>query len=135
MGLIQNALFTAMLLGFEKAIGQPQKTPEPAWHTPEHPSTDETTRKAREMATTAQKQPQSRPLPLFVHTYPWPSGECSSAVLPVALRGSVKKNVAPWPGSDSTQMRPPWRSTTFLQIANPMPVPGCSRGGRSLSRG
>ena len=38
----------------------------------------------------------------------------------------------PCPGRDSTQMRPPWRPTTFLQIARPMPVPGylprgCSR--------
>ena len=38
--------------------------------------------------------------------------------------GSVKQNRLPRPGSDSTQMRPPWRSTTFLQIARPMPVPG-----------
>ena len=33
----------------------------------------------------------------------------------------------PEPGVDSTQMRPPWRSTIFLQIARPMPVPGYSR--------
>ncbi len=32
--------------------------------------------------------------------------------------------VAPRPGSDSTQIRPPWRSTILLQIAKPMPVPG-----------
>src|SRR5215813_1603544 len=38
----------------------------------------------------------------------------------------VNKNVAPWPHCDSTQIRPPWRSTIFLQIANPMPVPGYS---------
>jgi hypothetical protein len=36
----------------------------------------------------------------------------------------VKKNVAPSPGWDSTQICPPWRSTTFLQMAKPMPVPG-----------
>ena len=46
--------------------------------------------------------------------------------------GSVKQNVAPCPGSDSIQIRPPWRSTIFLQIAKPMPVPAycfwvCSR--------
>jgi hypothetical protein len=33
----------------------------------------------------------------------------------------VKKKVAPWRGLDSTQMRPPWRSTIFLQMARPMP--------------
>jgi hypothetical protein len=38
--------------------------------------------------------------------------------------GNVKKNVDPLPGSDSTQISPPWRSTIFLQMANPMPVPG-----------
>ena len=36
----------------------------------------------------------------------------------------MKKKVLPWPGSDSSQMRPPWHSTTFLQIASPMPLPG-----------
>ncbi len=30
-------------------------------------------------------------------------------------------------------MRPPWRSTTFLQMAKPMPVPGyCSRRVQAL---
>ena len=38
----------------------------------------------------------------------------------------------PWPGRDSTQIRPPCRSTILLQIASPIPVPGylsrpCSR--------
>src|SRR5205085_6225732 len=40
--------------------------------------------------------------------------------------GSVKWNWLPSPGVEFTQMRPPWRSTTFLQIARPMPVPGYS---------
>ena len=40
--------------------------------------------------------------------------------------GMVKEKVEPLPGSDSTQMRPPWRSTIFLQMARPMPVPGYS---------
>jgi hypothetical protein len=35
----------------------------------------------------------------------------------------VKEKVAPLPGSEVTQMRPPWRSTIFLQIANPIPLP------------
>src|SRR5712692_993393 len=35
-------------------------------------------------------------------------------------------NVEPWPGVDSTQMTPPCFSTIFLQIASPIPVPGCS---------
>ena len=37
--------------------------------------------------------------------------------------GMVKKMVAPFPGSEVTQMRPPWRSTIFLHVARPMPVP------------
>ena len=43
-----------------------------------------------------------------------------------SLTGTVKKNVDPLPGSDSTQMRPPWRSTIFLHTARPMPVPSYS---------
>src|SRR5204863_1582512 len=42
------------------------------------------------------------------------------------LLGSVKWNWLPSPGAEVTQMRPPWRSATFLQIARPMPVPGYS---------
>ena len=42
----------------------------------------------------------------------------------VASAGIENQNVAPWPGWDSTQMVPPCRSTIFLQIASPMPVPG-----------
>lgn len=38
--------------------------------------------------------------------------------------GSVNRNVAPWPAAEYTQMRPPWDSTIFLQIAKPTPVPG-----------
>ena len=37
--------------------------------------------------------------------------------------GSVNENVLPWPGSLSTQMRPPWYSTISLQIGRPRPVP------------
>ena len=40
------------------------------------------------------------------------------------VSGSEKKKVEPRPGSDSTQMSPWWRSTIFLQMARPMPVPG-----------
>ncbi len=40
--------------------------------------------------------------------------------------GNVKRNVVPSPSFDSTQILPPWRSTIFLQIARPMPVPGYS---------
>ena len=61
-------------------------------------------------------------------------GNCPAhmTIIPVKLRrrisfshqaGIEKKNVAPRPSSDSTQMRPPYRSTNFLQIAKPMPVP------------
>src|ERR1700733_11833837 len=38
----------------------------------------------------------------------------------------VKRNVEPCPGCDSTEMLPPCRSTIFLQMANPMPVPSNS---------
>ena len=45
----------------------------------------------------------------------------------------MKLKVAPCPGSDSTQIRPPWRSTILLQIARPMPVPGyCLSGVQAL---
>src|SRR5829696_1263379 len=40
--------------------------------------------------------------------------------------GRVNLKRAPAPGSDSTQISPPWRSTAFLQIARPMPVPSYS---------
>src|SRR5207245_4408010 len=38
--------------------------------------------------------------------------------------GMLKEKVAPFPGSDSTQIRPPCRSTMRLHTARPMPVPG-----------
>ena len=38
--------------------------------------------------------------------------------------GSVKKKVEPFPTSDSTQIRPPYRSTIFRHVAKPIPVPG-----------
>src|SRR5580700_1571985 len=44
----------------------------------------------------------------------------------------AKRNVEPCPGCDSTEILPPCRSTIFLQMASPMPVPAnssrlCSR--------
>ena len=47
-------------------------------------------------------------------------------VAAAAFAGMVKWNLAPFPGSGSTHMRPPCRSTIFLQMAKPMPVPGYS---------
>ena len=44
----------------------------------------------------------------------------------VDVLGSVKKNVDPLPSWESTQMRPPNRSMTFLPIARPIPLPGLS---------
>src|ERR1700675_80052 len=44
----------------------------------------------------------------------------------------AKRNVEPCPGWDSTEMLPPCRSTIFLQMANPMPVP--SNSSRLCSR-
>ncbi len=35
----------------------------------------------------------------------------------------MKRKFAPSPGWLSTQSWPPWRSTIFLQMASPMPVP------------
>ena len=43
-----------------------------------------------------------------------------------ASQGNVNLKVEPWPGSDSTHIFPPQRSTIFLQIARPMPLPGYS---------
>ena len=50
----------------------------------------------------------------------------------LSLPARANRNVDPCPGSDSTEMLPPWRSTIFLQMAKPMPVPAnssrlCSR--------
>ena len=43
-----------------------------------------------------------------------------------ALSGNAKKKVEPLSGWDSTQILPPSRCKTFLQIANPIPVPSNS---------
>ena len=40
-----------------------------------------------------------------------------------AVRRRVNRNTAP-DSLGATQMRPPWRSTIFLQIVRPMPLPG-----------
>src|ERR1043166_4234879 len=57
-------------------------------------------------------------------------GDSSTHLLPfaraLARAGTVKKNVEPSPGCDSTQIRPPRRSTILLQMASPIPVPGYS---------
>src|SRR6516164_5280648 len=37
--------------------------------------------------------------------------------------GRVNANVEPWPGCDSTQIRPPCISMIRLEIASPKPVP------------
>src|SRR5262249_35213239 len=37
--------------------------------------------------------------------------------------GSLKANVEPWPGCDSTQILPPCISTIRLDMASPRPVP------------
>src|SRR5262249_19297051 len=55
------------------------------------------------------------------------------------LEGSVNSKVVPAPGCDSTWIVPPCRSTIFLQIARPIPVPGysareCSRWKRTKIR-
>src|SRR5262249_25147175 len=40
-----------------------------------------------------------------------------------AMTGSVNAKVEPWPGSDSTQIRPPCISMIRFDIASPRPVP------------
>ena len=44
-----------------------------------------------------------------------------------SVAGRMKWKVAPWPGADSAQMRPPWRASTRRTLARPMPVPANSR--------
>ena len=41
----------------------------------------------------------------------------------VAIFGRATRNVLPWPGTDSTQMRPPCCSAILRLAARPMPVP------------
>ena len=52
---------------------------------------------------------------------------CRSTVI-----GSVKEKVEPWPGADSTQIRPPCISTMRLEIARPRPVPPFFFGDRTV---
>jgi hypothetical protein len=40
--------------------------------------------------------------------------------------GNTAVNVVPMPGLESTQIRPPWFSTTERTIESPSPVPGIS---------
>ena len=46
------------------------------------------------------------------------------------FRGSAMVKVLPWPGCDSTQIRPPWASTRMRLMYKPRPSPG----DRSLAR-
>ena len=55
-----------------------------------------------------------------------------SRLQPYRACGSVKKNVAPLPGSLFTQTLPPWLCTMCLTMDKPRPVPPCSRD-RALS--
>jgi hypothetical protein len=49
---------------------------------------------------------------------------CSIAdVIAARFPARTNLNVEPCPGSDCTEIRPPCRSTIFLQMANPIPVP------------
>ncbi len=41
-----------------------------------------------------------------------------------SIAGRARKNVAPRPGSDSTQSRPPWASASDLAMKSPSPLPG-----------
>src|SRR5271154_1633504 len=44
----------------------------------------------------------------------------------LSLPARANLKVEPCPGFDSTEMLPPWRSTIFLQMASPIPVPANS---------
>src|SRR6185437_4363355 len=49
---------------------------------------------------------------------------CTPEISPGAFsKGMVNQNTEPRPGSERTPMRPPIKSTSFLQIVNPKPVP------------
>ncbi|ELZ05692.1 hypothetical protein C481_01572 [Natrialba asiatica DSM 12278] len=50
---------------------------------------------------------------------------CCLAAIDLAA-GSVNETVAPFPGSESIQILPPWRSTSRSQSASPIPVPSYS---------
>jgi hypothetical protein len=55
------------------------------------------------------------------------------------ISGRAKQKVEPFSGCDSTQILPPIRSKSFLQMANPIPVPSnssrpCSRWKRTKIR-
>src|SRR5712692_2588038 len=54
------------------------------------------------------------------------SNDLHAASFCASTAGSVNLNVDPFPGSDSTQIRPPCCSTIFLQMAKPIPVPSYS---------
>jgi hypothetical protein len=60
--------------------------------------------------------------PGAVRREPGPHKPCARQ-LPESLGLRVKKKVAPQPGEDSTQMRPPWWRKMRSTIASPMPVP------------
>ena len=48
------------------------------------------------------------------------SALCATGAL---TSGIVKANFAPWPGTLSTQMRPPKYSTIWREMAKPRPLP------------
>src|SRR6516162_3005309 len=52
------------------------------------------------------------------NTLAHPVSTCRSTIT-----GSVKVNVEPWPGCDSTQIRPPCISMMRFDMASPRPVP------------
>src|ERR1700734_896969 len=58
---------------------------------------------------------------LYGHTF---SSDSFDGVF--SLSPKTKEKVEPWPTRDSTEIPPPCRSTIFLQIANPTPVPSNS---------
>ena len=70
-------------------------------------------------------------IPGLGHEYPKPRGPPSSWLRRHwrTSGGSVKKKVAPSPGSASAQQRPPWRRTRRWTMARPTPSPANSPGG------
>ncbi len=55
------------------------------------------------------------------------SDSCRGGCWRAIASGSVKVNTLPWPGSLSTQIRPPCSSTNFFDSVRPRPVPSSPR--------
>src|SRR6516162_5181729 len=71
---------------------------------------------------TAQEVAENLPIILLVLDYQNSFAHAASTCRST-MTGSVKVNIEPWPGCDSTQILPPCISMMRLDIASPKPVP------------